>query len=77
MPLAGSRWVTFGGGKDPNPDRDGILGMRQTGEWMRKYGGVVELAIEDPDSGHGGFHRNPKNCDSALDVFDKILKEKL
>ena len=71
-PLAGSRWVTFGGGKDPNPDRDGIQGMRDAGEWIRKYGGTVELAIEDPDSAHGGFHRNPKNTEAALDVFDKL-----
>ena len=24
QPLAGSKWVTFGGGRDPNPERDGI-----------------------------------------------------
>ncbi len=72
QPLAGSHWVTFAGGKDPNPERDGIQGMRETGKWIQRYGGTVELAIEDPDSGHGGFHRNPKNCDLALDVFDRL-----
>jgi hypothetical protein len=71
-PLEGSHWVTFGGGKDPNPDRDGIQGMREAGEWIRKYGGTVDLAIEDPDSGHGGFHRNPQNTNAALNVFDKL-----
>ncbi len=71
-PLAGSHWVTYAGAKDTNPDRDGIQGMRETGEWIQKYGGIVDLAIEDPDSGHGGFHRNPKNTNAALDVFDKL-----
>lgn len=71
-PLAGSRWVTFAGGKDTNPARDGFQGMREAGDWIRKYGGTVELAIEDPTSGHGGFHRNPKNTYAALDVFEKL-----
>ena len=71
-PLAGTRWVTFGGGKDPNPDRDGIEGMRAAGRWIENQGGKVELAIEDPASGHGGFHRNPKNTESALDLFEKL-----
>ena len=26
----------------------------------------------DQDSGHGGFHINPKNCNAVLDVFDKL-----
>jgi len=54
------------------PERDGIQGMRETAEWIQKYGGTVDLAIEDPDGGHGGFHRNPKNTNAALDVFDKL-----
>ena len=71
-PLEGSQWITFGGAKDPNPERDGIQGMREAGDWIRKYGGVVDLAIEDPEQGHGGFHRNPKNTEVALDVFEKL-----
>lgn len=71
-PLAGSHWVTFAGGKDPNPERDGVQGMRETGEWIKRYGGTVDLAIEDPESSHGGFHRNPKNASAALDVFEKL-----
>ncbi len=71
-PLAGSHWVTFAGGKDPNPGRDGVLGMRETVDWIRRYGGNVDLVIEDPDAGHGGFHQVPKNTNAALDVFDKL-----
>lgn len=73
QPLAGSHWVTFAGAKDPNPDRDGIAGMREAGAWIQKYGGIVDLAIEDPQSDHGGFHRNPKNTETALDIFDRLV----
>ncbi len=71
-PFAGTHWVTFAGGKDTNSQRDGLQGMRETGEWLEKYGGTVDLAIEDPDGGHGGFHMSPKNCNAALDVFDAL-----
>lgn len=72
-PLTGTHWVTYAGAKDPNPDRDGCEGMRAAAEWVRKQGGVIDLAIEDPEGGHGGFHRNPKNIDKALDCFEKRL----
>lgn len=72
LPFQGSSWVTFAGAKDANPDRDGIPGMRETADWIHRYGGLVELAIEDPNGDHGGFHRNPHNCDLALDVFDRL-----
>lgn len=72
-PLEGTHWVTFAGGRDPNPERDGIQGMRDTGRWIAQYGGTVDLAIEDPDAGHGGFHRNPQNTEAALNVFEKRL----
>lgn len=71
-PFTGSHWVTFAGGKDPNPDRDGILGMRETADWIRSYGGNVDLLIEDTDADHGGFHQNPKNTNAALDIFEKL-----
>jgi len=71
-PFTGSHWVTFAGGKDSNPDRDGVLGMRETADWIRSYGGSMDLAIEDDDSGHGGFHQNPKNTNAALDIFEKL-----
>lgn len=75
MPLKGTHWVTFAGGRDPNPERDGICGMREAAEWIRKYGGVVDRVIEDEDADHGGFHRNPDNMRSAFEVFEKRLKE--
>ncbi len=71
-PFESTRWVTFAGAKDSNPKRDGIQGMRETGDWLRRLGGSVDLAIEDPDGAHGGFHRNPKNAEAALDVFEKL-----
>lgn len=73
-PLKGTHWVTFAGGRDPHPDRSGIQGMREAGEWIRKYGGVVDRAIEDENADHGGFHRNPDNMRVALDVFEKRLQ---
>ncbi len=73
-PFEGTHWVTFGGGKDPNPDRDGIPGMREAGKWIESYGGKVELAIEDPEGEHGGFHRNPENVKAAFDVFERLLQ---
>jgi hypothetical protein len=72
-PFQGLHWITYAGGLDPNPERDGIAGMRETAAWIQKFGGTVDLAIEDPDNGHGGFHRNPENTKKALDVFEKQL----
>ena len=74
QPFLGSHWVTYAGEKDVNPDRDGVRAMRKTGEWIKKYGGTVDLAIEDPEGNHGGFHLRPQNCEKALDVFDKLRK---
>ncbi len=76
QPLKGTHWVTFAGGRDPNPERDGILGMRETGAWIQKFGGVVDLAIEDSEADHGGFHRRPENARAALDVFEKLCRKK-
>ncbi len=75
-PFEGLHWVTYAGGKDTNPQRDGIEGMRETADWIRKLGGTVDKALEDPASGHGGFHQNPKNCQAALDAFQARLKAK-
>ena len=44
----------------------------QADAWITRYGGTVDLAIEDPQADHGGFHRRPDNCDKALDVFDAL-----
>lgn len=75
MPLQGTHWVTFAGGRDSHAERDGISGMREAAEWIRRYGGVVDRVIEDENAGHGGFHRNPDNMYSALEVFEKRLEE--
>lgn len=74
-PFEGTHWVTFAGGCDPNPNRDGVQGMREAGKFIEEYGGTVDLAIEDPNSGHGGFHRNPKNMEKTLDLFDQSLSK--
>lgn len=73
-PLSGTRWITVAGGKDPNPERDGILGMRESQKWIKRYGGEAVLAIEDPNGNHGVFHRNPKNVYQALDKFEELIK---
>lgn len=70
-PLEGTHWVTFAGGRDPHPERDGIEGMRKAADWIRKYGGVVDLAIEDANADHGGFHHSRAAMDAALNVFTK------
>ncbi|MSR78337.1 MAG: hypothetical protein EXS63_08980 [Candidatus Omnitrophica bacterium] len=74
-PFEGTHWATFAGGKDPHPERDGIQGMREAGKFIEQYGGTVDLAIEDPSQGHGGFHRNPANTEKALDLFAQKLAE--
>lgn len=73
-PLQGTHWVTFAGGRDPHPELTGIDGMRESAELIRKYGGIVDRAIEDENAGHGGFHQNPDNMRSALEIFEKRLK---
>ncbi len=68
-PLEGTRWVTAAGGRDENPDRDGIPGMRRTAEWLKEQGATVVDAIEDPEEGHGALKRNPDNVRRLLDRF--------
>ena len=72
-PLAGTHWITYAGANDPDPGRDGIEGMRKAREWIKRFGGTVDLSIEDAKGDHGGFHRNPENISAALDVFEKLL----
>lgn len=74
-PLAGTNWATFCGYFDQNPERDGCPAMRRTGEFIKKYGGEVKLAIEDEKGDHGLFHKNPQLVDKALDLFDEMLKK--
>ena len=70
-PLRGTRWVTVAGGKDPNPERDGIPAMRRTIKWLENQGAVVVEAIEDPRQGHGALHRSAPNARRLLDLFLK------
>ncbi|MBI5715741.1 MAG: hypothetical protein HZC38_20270 [Chloroflexi bacterium] len=75
-PFTNTHWVMVCGMKDPNPDRDGCIGMEEARKWVTQYGGAVDLFIQDPDGDHGAFHRNANNVNAALDVFDKILKSR-
>ncbi|MBI5350426.1 MAG: hypothetical protein HZB77_14105 [Chloroflexi bacterium] len=75
-PFTNTHWVMVCGMKDPNPDRDGCIGMEEARKWVTQYGGAVDLFIQDPNGDHGAFHRNPNNVNAALDVFDKILKSR-
>lgn len=68
-PLQGSRWVTAAGGRDENPDRDGIPAMRRTAAWLKEQGATLVEAIEDPEQGHGALQRNPGNARRLLDLF--------
>ncbi len=72
-PLEGTRWVTYAGALDKHPNRDGVEGMRQARQWIKKYGGEVLLAIEDPEGDHGGFHRREENIGTALTTFAETL----
>lgn len=69
QPLKGTRWITVAGGRDPSPDRDGILGMKRTAGWLKEQGAVVLESIEDSSSGHGALHLNPRNCRRVLEEF--------
>jgi len=71
-PLAGTRWMTVAGAADPNPNRDGIQGMRAAADWLRAQGANVLESIEDPVEGHGALQRNPANARHVLDVWLKL-----
>lgn len=75
-PFAGSKWVLFCGGQDPNPDRDGCPAMQRTQAWIERWGGDKPLLIEDPNAGHGGFHRNPANARKALDFVNQQIPKR-
>lgn len=68
-PLKGTRWITCAGARDPNPDRDGISGMRRTASWLKEQGATVVESIEDPSEGHGALVRNSRNAKQVLDIF--------
>lgn len=70
-PLANTQWITSAGALDHHPDRDGIPAMQKTATWLKAQGAKVILQIEDPNFGHGALVLNPKNANSALDIFFK------
>jgi len=71
-PLANSRWITFCGMRDTNPD-SGCTGMRATTDWIKTMGGRVELSIEDPAGGANGFMENPSYVQISLNLFTSLL----
>lgn len=66
-PLNGTRWITAAGGRDENPDRDGIPAMRRTADWLKAQGATVVDAIEDRRFGHGALVLNARNARRCLD----------
>lgn len=68
-PLAGTRWITAAGAREPEPDRNGIPGMRRTADWLRAQGATVVDAIEDKNEGHGPIGRSTKNAKRVVDAF--------
>ena len=71
-PLRGTKWVTSAGAKDPNPDRDGIQGMRETKKWLESQGAIVVKAIEDPKFGHGALVLNAGDARQVVDLFFQL-----
>jgi hypothetical protein len=68
-PLAGTRWITSAGEKDPHPDRDGIPAMRQAATWLKGQGATVVLSLEDPKRGHGALQLNSGSMKKVIEVF--------
>lgn len=68
-PLEGSRWITVAGGRDQNPERDGISGMRRTAEWLHDQGAEIVDRIEDANAGHGALVTQAGNAKRVLDYF--------
>lgn len=66
---AGKRWALFCGGLDPNPTLSGCIGMTNTQSWLQSQGASVDLFIQDPNLGHGGFHQTDVYIDSVLDYY--------
>lgn len=68
-PLKGTRWITSSGGRDSQPDRAGIPGMRKAAAWLKEQGAAVVESIEDPGFGHGALMLNPRNASRVRDLF--------
>ncbi len=67
----GIYWVLACGGKDDNPQRDGCPAMQKTKAFLTEHGADVLGVLEDPDFGHGAFHKSPLGLpEKALDLID-------
>ena len=71
-PFSGIQWALFCGDKDPEPNINGCPAMKKTQDWIIKYGATIAIFLEDPNSGHGGFHMNPNNVETVLAKFSPI-----
>ena len=67
--LAGTRWVLFCGGRDPDPNLTGCPVMRRTRTKIVARGGTIARFIVDPSASHGGFLQNVANTRAGLDLF--------
>jgi len=73
VPFEGAHWVMYCGEKDTNPSRDGCVAMQAARDSVTGLGATVDLLIDDPARGHGGFHSEPANVNRALDVFEQLI----
>ena len=71
--LAGTRWITSCGERDPNPTRDGCDALRRTDAWLTQQGALLDMVIEDATGGHGVFQQVPRYLDAALTLFENLL----
>lgn len=72
----GVYWVLACGGKDDNPNRDGCPAMETTKTFLTEHGATVLGILEDPDAGHGAFHKGSLGLpEKALQMIaDKTLQ---
>ena len=75
--FAAARWAMFCAELDPNPQQSGCLGMHNSEGFVTRQGAKVELFIEGPNAGHGGFHQTPAQINAALDGFARALAEQM
>ncbi len=67
-------WVLACGGKDSNPNRDGCPAMNKTKTWLSQHGADVVGVLEDPNQGHGAFHRSSLNLPAkAFELIEANL----
>jgi hypothetical protein len=70
----GIPWVLACGGTDPNPERDGCNGMKETETFLLSHKAKVLGTVTDPALGHGAFHMSslglPKQ---AIDLIEAAL----